>query len=599
MPVMNEIQEFAFNESGLQKLKETTKGTNWPVVYLIHDDNNLYIGETTSAATRMDQHLKNEEKKNLKVIEIVFDGRFNKSVILDYEQRLIKYCSVDGRFKNIMNKNKGQQAIHDYYQRKFYRNQFMVIWKEMIDRNLAKNSLEIIENKNIFKFSPYNALTGEQNEVSINVINEIIDSFSREINGVSLVHGCAGTGKTVLAISIINSLVNAINIDDSLLNVKSDNFEDDIDENKRNTLLRLKNYILTERGGNPFKIGFVFPMPGIRRTVQKVFKACGNGLVSEMVIGPTHVIKNDYDILFVDESHRLSKRKNLTGYKPFDDTSRALDLDPMETNQLEWVLKSARHIILFYDETQSVKSSDISHEDYKDTLAKYNYKTNEHTLETQMRCEGGDTYLQYIKDVMACRRKERENMENYDFMIFDDVEHLVETVRKKDDEMGLCKTVAGLSWEWKTKQKNKPKDDMSCYDLLVKNGEYDILIEKHKFIWNLTNESWVTRQDSHCTIGCIHTTQGYDMNYVGVIFGKEIDYDFETNSIVINLDEYKDSKVKARTDEETLKKLIINTYTTILARGIKGCYVYAYNQNMQEYLKKFIIPANEVTLEEK
>lgn len=68
------------------------------------------------------------------------------------------------------------------------------------------------------------------------------------------------------------------------------------------------------------------------------------------------------------------------------------------------------------------------------------------------------------------------------------------------------------------KQKNKPKDDMSCYDLLVQNGEFDILIENHKYIWNLTNESWVTRQDSHCTIGCIHTTQGYDMNYVGVIF---------------------------------------------------------------------------------
>lgn len=200
---------------------------------------------------------------------------------------------------------------------------------------------------------------------------------------------------------------------------------------------------------------------------------------------------------------------------------------------------------------------------------------------------------------MECRRKERENMENYDFMIFDDVDLLVETVRKKDDEMGLCKTVAGFSWEWKTKQDKKPKDDMTCYDLLVKNGEYDILIENHKYIWNLTNESWVTRQDSHYTIGCIRTTQGYDLNYVGVIFGKEIDYDFQSNSIVINLDEYKDSKVKAGTDEETLKELIINTYTTILARGIKGCYVYAYNKNMQKYLKKFIIPANEVTLEKK
>ena len=72
------------------------------MVYLIHDEDNLYIGETTSAAVRMSQHLKNDEKKNLKGIEIIFDGRYNKSVILDYEQRLIKYCSVDGRFKKLL-----------------------------------------------------------------------------------------------------------------------------------------------------------------------------------------------------------------------------------------------------------------------------------------------------------------------------------------------------------------------------------------------------------------------------------------------------------------------------------------------------------------
>lgn len=596
MPVINEIKHFDFDDSGLALLKEHDKGVNWPVVYLIHDEENLYIGETTSAAVRMSQHLKNDEKKNLKGIEIVFDSRYNKSVILDYEQRLIKYCSVDGRFRRIINKNKGQQAIHNYYQREEYRGQFRLLWQELKNKNLAKNSLDIIENENIFKFSPYNALNGEQNEVSVAIINDIIDTFEGNTEGVSLVNGCAGTGKTVLAISIINSLINAINIDDNLLDVKAENFEDDIDESKRGALFRLKKHILVNRGGKPFKIGLVFPMPGIRSTVKKVFKECGNGLVGEMVIGPTDVVKNQYDILFVDESHRLSKRKNLTGYKPYDDTCRALGLEPNETNQLDWIMKSAKHVVLFYDQTQTVKSSDLTHEEYQYTLDKYGYTLHKHKLETQMRCQGGDTYLQYVKDVMSCLRKKREKIENYDFFIFDDVNTLVESVRKKDDEMGLCKTVAGFSWEWKTKPSNSPKDNMDYYNSLVRNGEYDISIDGNKYIWNLTNDSWITRQDSHNTIGCIHTTQGYDMNYAGVIFGKEIDYDFNTNSLVVNLNEYKDSKVKAGTDEKTLKELIINTYTTILARGIKGCYVYACNPNMQRYLKEFILPANDVTM---
>ena len=161
MPTINEVRSFPFNEEGLEQVRATRYGKNWPVVYLIHDDENLYIGETTSVAARINQHLKNEEKKQLKVIAIVFDGKYNKSVVLDYEQRLIKYCSVDKRFKNILNKNKGQQAAHDYFNRKFYRNQFPVLWKQLQDNGLAKNPLDVIENDNIFKFSPYNALTGE------------------------------------------------------------------------------------------------------------------------------------------------------------------------------------------------------------------------------------------------------------------------------------------------------------------------------------------------------------------------------------------------------------------------------------------------------
>lgn len=598
MPTINEIRSFPFTEEGLEQVRTTKDGKNWPVVYLIHDNENLYIGETTSVATRMEQHLKNEEKKQLEVIEIVFDEKYNKSVVLDYEQRLIKYCSVDRRFKNILNKNKGQQASHDYFDRKFYRNQFCVLWNQLVENGLAKHSLDVIENKNIFKFSPYNALTGEQNAVSIAIMNDIIDSFDNNVGGVSLVDGCAGTGKTVLAISLINSLINAINVDDNLLETQIDGFDDSIDEEKRSALLRIKKYVQKERNGKPFKIGFVFPMPGIRETVAKVFKECGNGLEKGMVIAPCDVIKEEYDILVVDESHRLSKRKNLTGYGSFDETSRKLSLDPMETNQLEWILNSAKHVVLFYDQYQSVKSSDVTYNEFQRSLKLYGGNIRNHKLETQMRCEGGDTYLKYVKDVMSATRKNFEKIENYDFMIFDDVNLMVETVRKKDRKFGLSKTVAGFAWDWKTKQKKKPKDNMDCYDMLVKAGEYDILIENNRYIWNLTDKDWVTRQDSHCTIGCIHTSQGYDMNYVGVIFGEEIDYDFESKSIVVNLDKYRDKKVKAGTDEKVIKELIVNTYTTILARGIKGCYVYACNPNMKKYLKQYIVTANEFTLKE-
>lgn len=100
----DEIRTYSFDNDGLNELKSFEYGKNWPVVYLIHNNQDLYIGETTSAEVRMSQHLSNNEKNYLEEIAIVFDHKFNKSVILDYEQRLIKYCSVDNRFQNILNK---------------------------------------------------------------------------------------------------------------------------------------------------------------------------------------------------------------------------------------------------------------------------------------------------------------------------------------------------------------------------------------------------------------------------------------------------------------------------------------------------------------
>ncbi len=313
--MLEKIRTYTFDEDGLKNLEESSRGINWPVVYLIHDDKYIYIGETTSAAYRMSQHLKNDEKKQLDVVEIVFDNEYNKSVILDYEQRLIRYFSVDGHFK-VLNKNKGQQASHDYYDRKGYRSKFTALWSELKKKKLVDKSIEVTENDNIFKFSPYNSLTSEQNKAAIIIMKTIVDSFhlpGDDVHSLSLVNGCAGTGKTVLAISIINSLVNAVNIDET--DIDDIHEYDEMDMDKLAALKKVKNFILLERNGKPLSIGFVFPMDGIRGTVRKVFKACGNGLTADMIIGPNDVVKKKYDVLFVDEAHRLKRRKNLTGSK--------------------------------------------------------------------------------------------------------------------------------------------------------------------------------------------------------------------------------------------------------------------------------------------
>lgn len=573
------IEAYSFDYNGLEKLSKKTKGKDWPVVYLIHDNNEIYVGETTSASYRMKQHLSNPEKEHLEIIDIVFDDTYNKSVILDFEQRLIKCLEVDKTFQTILNKNKGQSSSHEYYDRNNYEKNFKSLWNELLKRGFARKQLEIIENDNLFKYSPYNSLTEEQNEISVEIINDILLKLSNNEKGTSIINGCAGTGKTVLAISMINSLVNAIKLDET-------EFDEEKKQNaKFQSLLELREF--TKKNGK-LKIGFVFPMSGIRGTIKDVFDSFGNSLSKNMVLNPNQLRTQEYDILFVDESHRLSKRKNLTNYAIFDKNCEYYKLNKYYANQLDFIMLSAKYKVLFYDEDQSVKSSDVSNLEFKNTLRKYGENINYFNLSTQMRCEGGSDYIDYVKNILNCSVTKIVNVDNYDFKMYDNVADLITDIRKLDQKYGLSKTVAGFSWKWVTKPKKKVPNNLNFYKKLISENKYDIDILGNKYIWNLTTENWISRDDSRYTIGCIHTTQGFDMNYVGVIFGEEIDYNPITNSIEINLKKFMDSKVKDGTDEETVKRYIKNTYTTMMARGIKGCYVYACNKNLRDYLKKFI-----------
>lgn len=102
----------------------------------------------------------------------------------------------------------------------------------------------------------------------------------------------------------------------------------------------------------------------------------------------------------------------------------------------------------------------------------------------------------------------------------------------------------------------------------------------------MNNQKFILSNNSVNEIGCVHTLQGYDLNYCGVIFGKEIDYDGK--QIIINRNNFYDSKVKDGSDNKTLKQYIINTYRVIMSRGIRGCYVYVCNEGLRNYLKQFI-----------
>ena len=146
----------------------------------------------------------------------------------------------------------------------------------------------------------------------------------------------------------------------------------------------------------------------------------------------------------------------------------------------------------------------------------------------------------------------------------------------KEEKHSLCRLVAGFSWPWVSDIRGDTPDAI------------DIKIEGLEFQWNRTPDDWVNSPNAFNEVGSIHTTQGYDLNYTGIIFGEEIVFNKKTKKIEIIKEKYFDKYGKQQATDEDLKSYIINIYKTIMYRAIKGSFIYACDKNLREYFKEHI-----------
>ena len=524
---MIHIKDYAFEEK--MDIKTNKIAINWPVVYLIENGKQIYIGETNNFKKRMKQHYADFNKRVLNKVHLISDNDFNKSAIRDIESALIGYFDADKKYV-LLNHN-GGFANQEYFNRTAYKNKVPTIWGKLRDKGLAEKEIFQLENSDLFKYSPYKSLSDDQFEIAHMILR---DCF-KEVEWLSFVEGNPGTGKTILAMYLLKILVHA-----------------KAKDNK--------------------KVALVVPMTSLRKTLKKVARSI-KGLKSSHVIGPGDVIKETYDTLIVDEAHRLKRRVNITNYKSFDDINTYLGFDIHEGNQLDWILASANHHILFYDEGQSIKPTDVPKEVFMDLkLSRPSIQTS-YTLISQHRVKGGNKFIYYANNIMKNNSPKKQFFDDYDVKLFSDFSKMNDQMNILEKELELVRMASGYSFKWISK-KDKSK--------------YDIRLDGIRKQWNTTAEDWVNSPNAKNEVGCIHTVQGYDLNYIGLIFGYEIDYDFEKKTIIINKEMYFDQKGKASINNESdLKDYIINIYITLMTRGIKGIYMYACNKNFEKYLKHF------------
>ena len=285
--------------------------------------------------------------------------------------------------------------------------------------------------------------------------------------------------------------------------------------------------------------------------------------------GLCKVPANFYDCLIVDEAHRLVKKM----YGDFKGE-----------NQIKECINTSLFTIFLIDENQKITTKDIgSIEGIKEWAAILDSRVidNEETILTsQFRCNGSDQYIQLLKNLLQVGEHvdvDRSELE-FDIKVFDNPNEWRDALREKNEINNKARMVAGY-----------------CYDWNVKNnrGEYDIVLgDNFCAKWNLAEDTiWAINPKSFEEVGCIHTAQGLEFDYVGVLIGNDLRYDSASGSIIVDKTKIsKDDKTSGiRTaDDLTAEKLIKNTYKTLLTRGQKGCYIYCEDKNLREYLKQRI-----------
>ncbi len=564
------IERFPFDKRVLKGLSDTNpRLENWPVVYTIDNDKSIYVGETTNARVRMQQHLESPTKQGLKRIRVIINEEFNKSVCLDLESHLIRYLAADEKYE-VINGNHGISDA-DYFERSRYREDFDEIFKQLFEQGVLTRSIPDIVNSNLFKYSPYKALNTDQAAAVEEILERLFQTWNAPSDVPMVVQGDPGTGKTIVAIYLVKLLADIANsISEDAL--ESDSLFADFFQPGYKEII-----------GSPH-IGLVIPQQSLRKTVQKVF-AKTPGLDKNWVISPFDLNTRDaYDLLIVDESHRLGQRANQPSAaqnKKFTTNNLALfGNDDSSWTQLDWVRAASRHQLLLIDAAQSVKPGDLPLKQVEFLIRESRSENVLFRLHSQMRVVGGNDYIDFVRRLLNLEQIESLDFGKYDFRIFNDFSEMRDAIMAKDEAFGLSRLVAGYAWPWAS------RNDKTATD---------IEIDGIQMQWNQTPVDWINSPNSVNEVGSIHTVQGYDLNYAGVIIGPDLSFNDATGQLVFNRDSYFDTKGKENNprlgvtySDEDLLEFVKNIYRVLLTRGIKGTYVFIHDSALRSRITQMI-----------
>lgn len=333
-------------------------------------------------------------------------------------------------------------------------------------------------------------------------------------------------------------------------------------------------------------IGLVIPQQSLRASVRKVFKLTSR-LDQKMVLDVFELGSSSrkFDLLIVDEAHRLNQRSNQSSAylnRKFSEINHSLfGSDDDAFNQLDWIEIQSSHRVFLLDQAQSVRPGDLSKYVQEKLVTSAKMSGNYHELRSQMRVKSKNDYVSYVRAVLSREPPLPQVFDDYDLRLYDDFSLMRSDIMQRNNEFGLARMIAGFAWPWKSKSDKKG---------------FDIEIDNVNLRWNSTAKDWINSPGSINEVGSIHTVQGYDLNYAGVIIGRDLGYDSQQCRLKFNRDQYFDAKGKENNnrlgisyDDDDLLAFILNIYAVLLTRGIRGTYIYVCSLELRDYFRQYIV----------
>lgn len=363
-----------------------------------------------------------------------------------------------------------------------------------------------------------------------------LDAIKNNQKTVYIVRGGPGTGKSVVAINLLAECIHNGN---------------------------MAQYITSNAA--PRNVYSTMLQKGFKKTdIKALFQSSGTFHTRK---------KNELQIAIVDEAHRLRKKSGMFQNQGED--------------QIKEIINASIFSVFFIDRNQRVTFNDAGTIDkIRNFAQEQNSLIYEGVLESQFRCNGSDGYLAWLDNVLQIA--ETANYDgfegDYDFKIFDNPHEMYDAIKAKNEINNKSRVLAGYCWDW-------PKEGRMTS--LIK----DIQIPEHNFgiSWNLGNsDTYAIDPDSINEAGCIHTTQGLEFEYVGVIIGDDLRYENGKLIVDINKRAKTDQSIKGikkllkenpEEAQQIANEIVKNTYRTLMTRGQKGCYIYCTNKELSNYFK--------------